>query len=100
MEVHGKPILRDAIAEVTVDAHDTLTLRLPMAVKPEPDVAIALNGDSLFADIRTTTEISDALVVVARRAVTKRDAGVYQIRLFNDFGDDVKEVRVKVNGEF
>ncbi|KAI6227724.1 hypothetical protein M3Y99_01223100 [Aphelenchoides fujianensis] len=97
LEVEGKPVVADGTKTIELDAHETMTCRLPVRSNPEPDVALFLNGESLFADIRTTIEISDDLIIVSRKGLRKADAGVYQLKITNEHGESAQEVKVVVN---
>jgi hypothetical protein len=98
MEVHGRPQMKEKeVKQIELDAHDTLTIRLPINSRPEPDVLLYLNGESLFADIRTNIELVDDLIVITRRAMRKADAGTYELKLSNDHGEEICEFKVTVN---
>lgn len=71
LEVHGKPQIQKEIKEIELDAHDQLTIRLPINSRPEPDGILYVNGESLYADIRTEIEVAEGVVVVTRKGMRK-----------------------------
>ncbi|KAI6223322.1 hypothetical protein M3Y95_00877500 [Aphelenchoides besseyi] len=98
LEVHGKPVSTiDEMKTIEVDAQEVLNWRVPILSNPEPDVALFLNDESLFADIRTTIEIRENQVYVSRRGMRKTDAGTMRLKLTNEFGENIQEVKVIVN---
>jgi hypothetical protein len=97
-EVHGRPQLSEKDAKlIELDAHDSLTVRLPINSRPEPDAVLYLNGESLFDDFRTNIEISEGICVITRKGMRKADAGTYELRLTNDHGEESRELKVSVN---
>lgn len=98
LEVHGRPQLKDKdTKEIELDAHETWTIRIPVNSRPEPDAVLYLNGESLFADIRTNIEIAEGMIVITRRGMRKADAGTYELKLINDHGEETRELKVTVN---
>ncbi|KAI6180537.1 hypothetical protein M3Y98_00731100 [Aphelenchoides besseyi] len=98
LEVHGKPVSTiDEMKTIEVDAQEVFNWRVPILSNPEPDVALFLNDESLFADIRTTIEIRENQVYVSRRGMRKTDAGIMRLKLTNEFGENTQEVKVIVN---
>lgn len=72
LETHGRPQLTDKDTKhVELDAHDQLTIRMPVNSRPEPDAILYLNGESLYPDIRTNIEIAEGMVVVTRKGMRK-----------------------------
>jgi hypothetical protein len=44
---------------------------MPVTSRPEPDAILYLNGESLYADIRTSIEIAEGMIVVTRKGMRK-----------------------------
>uniref|UniRef100_A0A1I7SFQ9 Ig-like domain-containing protein n=1 Tax=Bursaphelenchus xylophilus TaxID=6326 RepID=A0A1I7SFQ9_BURXY len=95
-DIHGRPVVTRYPEYVEAEAHEDLKITIPMKVKPEPDVDVVVGDESLFSDIRTSFEFIDDTLIITRKNVTRKDAGLYQIKVSNEYGEDLIPVNAIV----
>ncbi|UYV65935.1 unc-22 [Cordylochernes scorpioides] len=79
-----------------VVAGDEFTIRVPHSGFPVPTASWTINGEALVPQNRVVTEINVAFSLFLNKKATRKDTGIYCLKLANREGSDSASCRITV----
>ncbi|NP_001368673.1 Titin homolog [Caenorhabditis elegans] len=100
LSIQGKPVLKNVSETkpvITVDKDDQFSLLVAYDSNPEASFSMTVDGKDLEFDGRSRIDVVDDGLKLTKRGVSKTDAGEYEVKLKNEFGEVAQKFDVKVN---
>uniref|UniRef100_A0A1I7V4L9 C2 domain-containing protein n=1 Tax=Caenorhabditis tropicalis TaxID=1561998 RepID=A0A1I7V4L9_9PELO len=100
LSIQGKPVLKNVTEQkpvILVDKDDQFSIHVPYESNPEATFSMSVDGKELEFDGRSRIDVVDDGLKLTRRGVSKDDAGEYEVKLKNEFGEVSQKFDVKVN---
>jgi titin len=95
----GAPRIEALPEDITIELGKVLTVACAFSGEPTPNIEWSRSGKTLPGEKhggRFHIETSEDLTTLIITSVKEEDAGVYTLKLYNDFGSDTATVTVSI----